>query len=82
MSWTVIGTVTLVYWILLFVRRRARGRRELEHAVDQASRGRAPGESFEVVVSTDGRPLRVAAIVMAVPIALVVIHFFAARSAP
>jgi len=81
MSWTVVGTVTVAYWVLLFVRARVRGRREFNRAFHQASRGRAPGESFEVEVSTTIRPLGAATVVLAVPIALVVIHLLAAHGA-
>jgi len=79
MSWLVVGLVTLVYWALLFLRMRARGRRDFDRAFEQAASTRGDNESFEVEVSVETNLLRAAAVVLAVPVALVVIHLLAAR---
>ena len=79
MSWSVVAVLTLAYWIILFIRMRVRGRQEFDRAFDQSAMANAGRESFEVVVSTEVRPLRVALVVLVVPIALVVIHMIAAR---
>jgi hypothetical protein len=82
LSWLVIGVVTLVYWALLFLRMRARGRREFDRALEQAASTHHGGDPFEVKVSVQTNPLRAVIVVFAVPIALVVLHLFAAHRAP
>jgi hypothetical protein len=82
LSWLVIGVITLVYWVLLFLRMRARGRREFDRALEQAASTHHGGESFEVKVSVQTNPLRSVIVVFAVPIALVLLHLFAARRVP
>jgi hypothetical protein len=57
---------------------RARGRREFDRAFEQAASTHGGHEPFEVRVSTQTNPLRMVVVVFAVPIALVVIHIFAA----
>jgi len=79
-SWRVVGVITLVYWAFLFLRMRARGRREFDRALDQADpRGDEP---LDVTISMHVNPLRTVVVMFAVPIALVVIHLFAARGTP
>ena len=77
LSWLIVGAITLAYWAFLFLRMRARGRREFDRALDQAASTRSGDEPFEVKVSMQTDPLRTVVVVFAVPIALVVIHLFA-----
>jgi len=79
MSWLVVGLITLAYWALLFLRMRARGRRDFDQAFEQAASTRSGDEPFEVKVSAETNPLRAAAVVLAVPVALVVVRLLAAR---
>jgi len=79
MSWLVVGLISLAYWALLFLRMRARGRRDFEQAFEQAASTRSGNEPFEVEVSVEWSPLRAAAVVLAVPVALFVIRLLAAR---
>ena len=79
MSWLVVGLITLAYWALLFVRMRARSRRDFDRAFEQAASTRGGNEPFEVKVSVEMNPLRAAAVVIAVPVALVVIRLLAAH---
>jgi hypothetical protein len=81
-SWLVVGVITLVYWVLLFLRMRARGRREFDRALDQAASAHRGDESFDVTISMQVNPFRTVVVMFAVPIALVVIHLFAARRTP
>ena len=80
-SWLVIAVLSVAYWIVLFLRMRLRGRKELSRAIHRAAGGHAPGESFDVIVPLEVRPLRTAGIVLALPVLLVVIRFLLARGA-
>jgi len=79
MSWLVVGLITLAYWALLFLRMRARGRRDFHRAFEQAASTRGDNEPFEVKVSAETNPLRATAVVFAVPVALIVIRLLASR---
>ena len=79
MSWPVIIVLSLLYWILLFVRLRMRGRQALDRAFDQAAAANAGRESFEVTVPIETRPLHSAVVVLAVPVLLVLSRMFFAR---
>ena len=81
MSWAVVGAFILGYWILLFLRMRVRGSRAFDRAFDQAAAAHSGRQSFTVTVSTDVRPVRTVLVILAVPVALVLIHLFVARSA-
>ena len=74
MSWALIAALSLAYWVILFLRMRARGRRELSQAIRQAAATHAPGESFEVSVSAELRPFRMAGVVLAIPVLLVLLR--------
>jgi hypothetical protein len=79
MSWLVVGLITLAYWSLLFLRMRARGRRDFDRAFEQAASTRGGNEPFEVKVAVETNPLRATAVVFAVPVALIVIRLLATR---
>ena len=74
MSWPVVAVLTLAYWAVLFVRTRAQGRRELRRAFDQAEAAHPGSDSLDVTVVTEVRPFRAAIMVLAGPIALVVLR--------
>lgn len=82
MSWLVVALVTLAYWLLLFVRMRVRGRMQFDRAFDAAAAAHRDEDRFEVTVSSEVRPLRVAAVVLVVPAILLLIRFLLARGAP
>jgi hypothetical protein len=73
MSLIIIGTVTLLYWSLLFVRMRARGRRDFDRAFADAAAKHTTGESFDVNVPIAVNPLRTASLVLGPPVVLTVI---------
>jgi len=74
LSWPVVVGLILAYWLLLFRRMRTKSRHVFDRAVDEAALAHPGRESFDVTVSTEVRPLHTAVVVLAVPIAFVVIH--------
>ena len=75
MSWIVIGSVTLFYWVLLFVRMRVRGRRDFDRAFADAAAKHTTGESFDVNVPITINALRTASLVLGPPVVLMLLYF-------
>ena len=79
MSWPVVGSLIVLYWVLLFIRMRVRSRRAFHRAFDRAAADHAGKESFDVTVGIEIQPFRAAIVVFGVPIALVVLRFLISR---
>lgn len=74
LTWPSIAVITLLYWLILFVRMRRRGRRDFDRAFEGAAAGKSPDASFDVVVPVEWRPFSSIALMLVVPLLLILLR--------